>query len=86
MEFLQVQSLRIVRNLLKKPCFQRRAAGLYVQSAAYSVKGNRDDVSISDLDSESLVPQIHKFAIITEQVAQRSCGCPIPGEIQGQVG
>ena len=26
------------------------------------------------------------FTVTLEQVAQRSCGCPLPGSVQGQVG
>jgi len=27
-----------------------------------------------------------EYTLNSEQVAQRSCGCPLPGSIQGQVG
>ncbi|KAK4819096.1 LOW QUALITY PROTEIN: hypothetical protein QYF61_025355 [Mycteria americana] len=71
-----------------KAAYRKDGEGLLIRECSDRTRGNgfklKEGRFRLDLDKEEILH--YEGGETLEQVAQRSCGCPIPGSVQGQVG
>jgi len=67
-----------------KGAYRKDGEGLFTRVCSDRTRGNGCKLKEGRFRLEEILH--HEGGETLEQVAQRSCGCPLPGSVQGQVG